>query len=192
MSSTERAAALSPQSRETLLRVAASAIEHELAGRGPLEIDPSRYAPELGAARATFVTLRAGGELLGCIGTMQAREPLVVNVAKNAVTAAFEDPRFAGSHLASLEGVDIHISVLGLLEPVYVASEAELLAHLRPGIDGLLIEEGRARGTFLPAVWETLPDPAEFLAHLKHKAGLPIDYWSPTLEIYRYTVESIP
>ena len=193
ISSTERAGTLSPQSREALLRVAASAIEHELEHRGPLEIDLSRYAPELQAAGASFVTLRADdGELLGCIGTMQAREPLVANVAKNAVAAAFQDPRFASNHLTSLGGVDIHISVLSPLEPVQVASEAELLACVRPGIDGLLIEDGVFRGTFLPAVWENLPDPVEFLAHLKDKAGLPIDYWSRTMKVYRYTAESIP
>ena len=192
MSSTERAGTLSPQSREALLRVATSAIEHELEDRGPLEIDLSRYAPELQAAGASFVTLRADGELLGCIGTMQAREPLVTNVAKNAVAAAFQDPRFTCNRLTSLGGVDIHISVLSPLELVLVASEAELLARVRPGIDGLLIEDGVYRGTFLPAVWENLPDPVEFLAHLKYKAGLPTDYWSPTLKVYRYTAESIP
>jgi AmmeMemoRadiSam system protein A len=191
MSSTEPSS-LSPESREALLRVAASAIEHELAFGRALEVDPAGYAPELRARRASFVTLRHDGELLGCIGSIQAREPLVANVARNAVAAAFHDPRFAGHHITTLDGVDIHISVLSPLEPVPVASEEELLARLRPGVDGLLLEEGFSRGTFLPAVWESLPDPAEFLAHLKRKAGLPATYWSPGLKVYRYTAESIP
>jgi AmmeMemoRadiSam system protein A len=114
----------------------------------------------------------------------------VEDVAHNAFAAAFRDPRFPALSAAELQELEIGISVLGPTESVSFGTEEELLGKLRPGIDGLVLQDGRHRGTFLPAVWESLPEPAEFLYHLRQKAGLPGDYWSETLQIERYTTES--
>jgi AmmeMemoRadiSam system protein A len=113
-------------------------------------------------------------------------------VASNAYSAAFEDPRFAPLERGEFERLDIHLSLLSAPEPIQFGSEKDLLAQIRPSLDGLVLEEGARRGTFLPSVWEQLPDPVEFLRHLKRKAGLPADYWSATLRVSRYTSESIP
>lgn len=140
--------------------------------------------------RATFVTLEIGGALRGCIGVLEAIRPLVVDVARNAFAAAFEDPRFPRLTRAELPRLDIHISVLTPPEPMHFDSEADLLRQIRPGIDGLILEDRGRRGTFLPSVWEQLPKPDEFFEHLRHKAGLPGGYWSETLIVSRYTTES--
>ena len=131
------------------------------------------------------------GELHGCIGTLEAERSLIIDVVKNAYAAAFRDPRFAALTRSEFQHLDIHISVLSRPEPVHCTSEGDLLRQLRPGVDGLTLIEGRQRGTFLPAVWETLPGPREFLHHLKQKAGLPVDYWSDTIRFERYTADSI-
>lgn len=182
---------LSPPHRAELVGVARRAIEAGLEGvrlRVPLD----RCAEPLRAVRATFVTLKIGGELRGCIGTIEARRALVEDVAWNAYAAAFEDPRFPPLGRAEFASVDVHLSILSLPDPLHFGSEEDLLAQLRPNIDGLLLEEGRRRSTFLPSVWEQLPDAAEFLRHLKRKAGLPADYWSATVRVSRYTAESLP
>jgi AmmeMemoRadiSam system protein A len=157
----------------------------------PLAVDLDAFAPALGAKRASFVTLRRSGKLRGCIGTLEASDPLVVGVAENAFKAAFRDPRFSPLVEAELPETGIHISILSPLERVEVFSEADLLAQLRPGIDGVVLQEGIHRGTFLPSVWEELPDAAQFLQQLKRKAGLPAEFWSGDLEVWRYTAELI-
>jgi AmmeMemoRadiSam system protein A len=111
-------------------------------------------------------------------------------VAQNAYAAAFSDPRFPPLREGEFEELDIHISILSPAEAMHFTSEADLLQQLRPGEDGLVMEEGFRRGTFLPSVWEQLPTPELFLRHLKQKAGLPADYWSSTLEVSRYTTHS--
>ncbi len=135
------------------------------------------------------MTLETGGQLRGCIGALVARQPLVQDVAAHAFAAAFEDPRFPELREDEFPKLDIHISVLSPPEPLSFSSEAELLAQLRPGVDGLIIQFRHYRATFLPAVWEQLPDPYVFLAQLKQKAGLPLDFWSPELSAERYTAE---
>ena len=140
--------------------------------------------------RATFVTLNKFGELRGCIGHLEAIQPLIADVAENAFNAAFRDPRFQPVTASEFGDLEVHISVLSPPEPMVFTSEADLLRQIRPGIDGLILEDGAYRGTFLPSVWEQLPDPAQFLAHLKMKAGLPPNYWSDTLKVSRYTTES--
>lgn len=154
-------------------------------------MEPGHYTPRLQRPAATFVTLRREGELRGCIGGLTARQALVLDVVENAAGAALHDPRFFPLRPPELVGLHIHISVLSPLVPLTFASESELLAQLRPGVDGLLLELGRRRGTFLPSVWETLPDPRDFLRELKRKAGLPHDYWCADVRISRYTTESI-
>lgn len=174
-----------------LLDVARRSIDHGVRVGAPLPVDPSEFAPELRATRATFITLHRNGQLRGCVGGLEPRLPLVADVAQSAFSAAFRDTRFAPVGAAELDDLHIHLSILSPLEPVIVRSEEELLEKLRPGVDGLVLSEGSLRGTFLPAVWERLPEPRQFLFELKRKAGLQGDYWSPRLEFQRYTVESI-
>ncbi|MEE8581522.1 MAG: AmmeMemoRadiSam system protein A [Myxococcota bacterium] len=183
---------LDPEQRRVLLDLGLRSIEHGLDHGHPIPLDASRYDPALQSPRATFVTLHREGALRGCVGTLEVRRPLVKDVVESAFKAAFRDPRFAPLGRPEFEGLELHISVLSPLEPLPVASEEELLAKLRPGIDGLLIREGGRDGTFLPSVWDSLPDASEFVRSLKEKAGLPRDYWSDRIETQRYTVESIP
>lgn len=177
--------------RILLLRLAGDSIRHGLRHGRALTVDPATYPPHLAEARACFVTLHRNGRLRGCIGHLQARQPLVADVAENAWSAAFADPRFAPLGDAELDTLDIGISVLGVPETVEFSDEQDLLAQLRPGIDGLILQSptGHA-GTFLPPVWESLPQPHEFLAHLKQKAGLPRNYDVRRLQVWRYTTES--
>ncbi len=191
ISSTERPAeALGEDERRQLLDVARASIRHGLEQHRPLRVDPARYPASLQAERAAFVTLTEGGRLRGCIGHLEACQALVRDVADNAFAAAFRDPRFQPLSPAELGRIHIHVSVLSPAEPLDVRSEQELLKIVRPGVDGLILEEELHRGTFLPSVWESLPDPRQFLAHLKRKAGLAPDYWSEGIKVARYTTES--
>lgn len=189
MSSTAKPA-FSAQQQAALLQTALASIESGLESGTPLQVNPDDYPPALSARRASFVTLKHAGNLRGCIGSLAPVCSLVEDVARNAFGAAFRDPRFPVLAAVELQKLEIGISVLGPTEPVNFGSEAELLGLLRPGVDGLVLQDGRHRGTFLPAVWESLPKPADFLCHLKQKAGLPGDYWSDTMEIERYTTDS--
>jgi AmmeMemoRadiSam system protein A len=181
---------LSDEHRHILLATARESIAHGLRTGRPLPVEVERYDPKLRVERATFVTLNKSGELRGCIGHLEAIQPLIADVAENAFNAAFRDPRFQPVSATEFDDLEIHISVLSPPEPLIFTSEADLLNQIHPGIDGLILEEGIYRGTFLPSVWEQLPDPVQFLAHLKLKAGLPPNYWSDTLKVYRYTTES--
>jgi len=181
---------IAPIHRRVLLETARRSIAHGLETGRPLKVDPRDYDPELQRLRATFVTLNKEGELRGCIGHLEAVQPLIADVAENAFNAAFRDPRFPPLSAAEFDRIEIHISVLSPPEPMSFTSEADLLRQIRPGIDGLILEEGPYRGTFLPSVWEQLPEPERFLTHLKMKAGLPPNHWSDHLKVYRYTTES--
>jgi hypothetical protein len=185
------ATTLAPVHKQQLLQLARESIRKGLQGER-LTVQAADYPETLRLTRATFVTLEVDAQLRGCIGTLEARRALIEDVVSNAHNAAFRDPRFAPLSLREYERLDIHISILSPPEPMQFSSEAELLAQLRPQVDGLIIEEGFHRGTFLPSVWEQLPAPREFLRHLKHKAGLPPDYWSSRLRVQRYTTESVP
>lgn len=138
---------------------------------------------------ASFVTLTRHGELRGCIGSLEAWRPLGEDVAANARAAAFNDPRFPPLTAAEFPDTRIEVSLLSRPEPMHFVNEASALAQLRPEIDGVILEYGRHRATFLPQVWEQLPLPRQFLAQLKLKAGLPPDFWSDELRLSRYTVE---
>jgi uncharacterized protein len=184
--------ALDGAERGMLLDVARAAIAGGLEGRAAAVEGLDTRSPTLRRHAATFVTLEIGGELRGCIGTLDAFQPLIVDTAENAYAAAFRDPRFAPLARVEFDRLDIHISILGTPEPMTFSCEADLIAQLRPGIDGLVLRERGRRGTFLPAVWESVADAREFLGHLKVKAGLPYDYWSHTIEISRYITTSIP
>jgi AmmeMemoRadiSam system protein A len=137
---------------------------------------------------ATFVTLKQAGELRGCIGSLEPRRPLGVDVRENAIAAAFRDPRFPPLTAREFGTTSIEVSLLTDDERVDARSEEELIAKLRPGVDGVIVQHGAQRATFLPQVWATIADPRAFLAALKRKAGLPGDFWSPQLNVSRYTV----
>ncbi|MFZ1492904.1 MAG: AmmeMemoRadiSam system protein A, partial [Candidatus Competibacter denitrificans] len=173
MSSTEL---LSRQDRATLLEVARSSIRWGLEHGQALAVHREDYPETLRPVRATFVTLDIENRLRGCIGTLAARQPLVQDVAEHAYAAAFDDPRFPELTAREFPRLDVHISVLSPAEPLQFDSENALLAQLRPGIDGLILQFRSHRATFLPAVWENLPDPYVFLAQLKQKAGLPLNF----------------
>lgn len=181
---------LTKAERALLLDLARRSIEYGLTQQAPLPVDLEDYPATLRVVRATFITLEIDGRLRGCIGALEARLPLVKDVAEHAFAAAFEDPRFPPAQLEELPKLDIHISVLSPPEPIRFGSEEELLAQLRPNVDGLIIRYGHHRATFLPSVWETLPDPYIFLSQLKLKAGLPMDFWSSELQAERYVTES--
>ena len=182
---------LNKEYRQRLLELAKSSIQHGLQTGRPLKINLDDYPEELTERRATFVTLEINHQLRGCIGMLEAGRPLAEDIAENAFSAAFKDPRFPPLEARELDDLDIHLSILTPAEPVSFSSEQDLLAKMQPGIDGLILEEGHWRGTFLPSVWESLPEPKQFLRHLKQKAGLPPDYWSKNIKIYRYQAEII-
>ena len=175
--------------RSELIERARRSIEAGLAS-GRLEPAPAARSPFLAEPRATFVTLNVDHDLRGCCGSIESRFALAEDVWRNAWASAFADPRFPPLTSSEYTSTHIHISVLSPLQALIARDEQDLLAQLRPGRDGLLLQLGAARATFLPAVWESLPEPAEFLAHLKHKAGWRPDFWSPRMEIWRYETES--
>jgi AmmeMemoRadiSam system protein B/AmmeMemoRadiSam system protein A len=183
-------AALGDEERRRLTEVARDSVSHALRHGTPLIPALAGFPERLRAMRATFVTLKSRGELRGCVGTLSARRPLAEDVAHNAYAAAFQDPRFPPLAAAEFEELSFGISVLSPAVPIGFGSEAELLSSLRPGVDGIILRAGSRTGTFLPAVWESLPQPRDFIAQLKRKAGLPADYWSPAITVERYTTES--
>ncbi len=170
---------------QVLLPLARSAIESRL---GLTPTATVHDAPLLREWGACFVTLTQHGDLRGCIGTLQAHRPLLADVQANAVTAALHDPRFAPLTSEELSCTDIEVSLLSPTQLLAFASEADALAQLRPGVDGVVLEYGHHRSTFLPQVWEQLPDVDRFMAQLKRKAGLPVDFWGEGLRLQRYTV----
>ncbi len=182
---------LPTQDRDVLIDVARASISHGLKHNRPVEIDPAQFSEALNQPRASFVTLKIAGQLRGCIGRLEAEGPLVQGVAHNAYAAAFADPRFEPLTELEYPQIDVHIAVLTPPQPMTFEGEDDLLRQLRPGVDGLVLEAGRCRGTFLPAVWQTLTDPRRFLDQLKVKAGLASNAWPDDLHISRYTCESI-
>ncbi len=181
---------LSEPQRQRLVDIARGSLRHGLLHGSPLKVDPSGLDATLSSPGASFVTLHRHGQLRGCIGSLEPYQPLAADVAQNAFSAAFRDPRFPPLDESESGDLTVEISVLGTPEEIIFSSEQDLLNQLRPGIDGLILEERGRRGTFLPSVWESLPQPAEFLRQLKLKAGLPVDYWSDDIRVWRYTTES--
>jgi uncharacterized protein len=177
--------------RQNLRAVARASIQHGLECGEPLPIIADEHIPLLQQTGASFVTLQRKQQLRGCIGTVNACRPLIKDVAENAYGSAFRDPRFPPLAAAELNGLAITISLLSPPHPIPCQSEKDLLAQLRPGIDGLILEADAHRSTFLPLVWELLPTPQAFFRELKRKAGLSPSYWSASLRISRYTVEKV-
>ena len=179
----------SSESERYLFALADEAIRRGLEGGKFLPPLIDGLPDELRAPSAVFVTLEVRGQLNGCIGSMEPSEPLGIAVARRAYDAAFHDPRLPSLTWGDYEDLSVEISILTPMEPLAVTSEAELLSVARPGVDGLLIESGRKRATFLPAVWDDLPDARTFLARLYEKAGLP--GWTPGLRVWRYQSEKL-
>lgn len=176
---------------DLLLSIAHASIEAGLKNGRPLEIDAKSMPPELNELMengASFVTLKKNGDLRGCIGSSDARQPLAIDIAENAFHAAFSDPRFPALRTDEIkDGLRLSISVLSPVSEIIFDTEEELLSILRPGVDGLIIEDGPSmRALFLPAVWQQLKSPQEFLAQLKIKAGMSVDSFSPTFKGYRF------
>ncbi len=138
---------------------------------------------------ATFVTLKENGMLRGCIGSLEARRPLGEDVQHNAEAAAFRDPRFLPLAQDELERIEVEVSVLSEARPMDFFDERDALAQLQPGVDGVILEYGLHRATFLPQVWEELPQPAQFMARLKNKAGLSEGFWTDDIRLSRYSVQ---
>ncbi|MBT8447381.1 MAG: AmmeMemoRadiSam system protein A [Gammaproteobacteria bacterium] len=167
-----------------LLAIARQAVE--TAAREGRELEPPPLPGNLGIPAATFVTLTQAGALRGCMGSLEPSQPMAMSVARNAFNAALQDPRFAPMTPAETARTHIEVAVLSPLESMAVADLDELLRTLEPGIDGLLIDDGTHRATFLPKVWEQLPSPDAFVAHLLAKAGLEQDAWPRCMRCYRY------
>jgi len=177
--------------RQIILKVADDVIKFGLEKHQLLLLKLEDYPEKLRLPGASFVTLEINKQLRGCIGTLEAHQPLIQDIAQNAFAAAFRDPRFMPLTLEEYPTITKHISILSKPSLISFNSEEDLLKQIRPGIDGLILADKGYRGTFLPAVWESLPEPKLFLQHLKLKAGLPDDYWSTTLTVARYTVEMV-
>jgi AmmeMemoRadiSam system protein A len=169
---------------QTLLAIARGSI----AARLDIPPPPFDATEWLNVPGATFVTLTCAGALRGCIGSLVAERALRADVESNALAAAFSDPRFPPLSKREYREIEVEVSLLSPMQPVTVESETHALTLLRPGVDGVLLEYGRRRGTFLPQVWEQLPEPHAVLAHLKQKAGLPADFWAEEIRLSRYTV----
>lgn len=172
----------------TLLRIARGAIAARL-GTGELARDEDPRDPRLDRHGATFVTLTRQRALRGCIGTLDAHRPLREDVLYNACAAAFGDPRFPPVTAHEFPALRVEVSLLSEPEPLAFRSEAEALAQLRPGVDGVILMFGRNRATFLPQVWESLPEVEDFMGQLKRKAGLPADFWHPDFTLARYQAQ---
>jgi AmmeMemoRadiSam system protein A len=174
--------------RQALLDLARRSIRHGLEYGRALSMASESLSPALQAPGASFVTLNEYGRLRGCIGSLEAHRPLAEDVARNAYAAAFRDPRFPPLGADELGRIELQVSVLTPSSPIPADSEAALLAALRPGIDGVVLEQDGRGSTFLPQVWEQLPEPHEFLRQLRRKAGLP-DGYDPRARYFRYQVE---
>jgi uncharacterized protein len=178
-----------PALRERLLTLATLGVRHAAEARAEPALDLVSEAPALLHPGASFVTLKREGRLRGCIGSLEPTRPLAQDVAANGYAAARRDPRFPALEIRELDGLELSVSTLGPQQGLVVASRSELLVTLRPGVDGLVVRSGAHRATFLPAVWEQLPDPESFIAALWRKAGLPPSAWPRELQLSRYHVE---
>jgi uncharacterized protein len=181
---------LAPEERKTLLRLARQALESAVKGDLLAALDLKSLEPCLQEEGATFVTLYYKGELRGCIGSLEPCQALAEDVCEHAVAAALQDYRFP--HVTPEELPDIHIEISRLTPPRLLEYEnpGDLPGLLRPHIDGVVLMDGYRRATFLPQVWEKIPEPEEFLANLCYKMHASPDLWQRTkLQVYIYQVE---
>ena len=187
-SNTEPAEKFIEHKSKILLPIARAVISDAL-GKPIKSVDESQ--PWLHDQGASFVTLTMNQHLRGCIGSLEAHRPLLLDVKANAYAAAFRDPRFSPLTIAELDATEIEISLLSPQQPLAFKNESDALAQLQPDIDGVVLKYGSYRSTFLPQVWEQLPDVTTFMAHLKHKAGLHPEFWHDDVKLYRYTVTKL-
>lgn len=183
---------LTKPQQTVLLSLAWQSIAHGLKTGKPLSVENSKYSPELVRHGATFVLLEYRQQPRGCIGNLEPKRPLVEDVAENAFAAAFCDRHFPSVTAAELDELAIHIDLVSVLEPLNFNSELDLIGQLRPNVDGLILQDGSHHASFLPSNWHSLPSPMQFLQHLKHKAGLPLTYWSKTIKANRFTTQRLP
>jgi len=182
---------VSPKDWKALLEVARHAIRYGLSYHCPPKLDLEKYSSHLLQVGASFVTLKESNVLRGCIGALEAVDPLVQDVANHSFAAAFKDPRFPPINHIEEPVVHISISVLSQAVEMAYESEQEVIGQLERGKDGLILQYKHQRATFLPSVWQQLPDKHEFLNHLKQKANLPLDFWSDEIKISRYHTQTI-
>jgi AmmeMemoRadiSam system protein A len=183
---------LTEEERATLLRLARQALEEGVRSRSLSPLILSQFPARLRLPGATFVTLTAAGQLRGCIGSLEAKEPLVVDVQDHAIAAALDDFRFPPVRPEELPHIRIEISRLTTPQPLEYRDPDDLLVRLRPGVDGVVIKDGMRRATFLPQVWEKVPEPDIFLSMLCQKMGASSDLWRrKKLEVFVYQVEEI-
>lgn len=183
----------SDQEKHQLLTLAKSSIQLAIQGFSEQDIHNQLSTEDsfLMEIRACFVSLHKGKDLRGCIGSLEAYRPLNDDIIHNAISAALRDPRFPPVTEEEFDSLTVEVSVLSPVTPLEVNDENDLLEQLNPHVDGLIIDDGIGhRATFLPQVWEQLPDKKEFLAHLKRKAGLAVDAWPKSLQCYRYHCEA--
>jgi len=181
---------LSSEEQQTLLRLAREALENRVRGEKLPPLNETALSSQLREKGASFVTLTIGGRLRGCIGALEAYQPLVEDVRAHAVAAALEDPRFPAVREDELNRIQIEVSRLTRPIPLEYKGSADLLSKLRPHVDGVILRDGPRRATFLPQVWETIPDRAGFLNYLCRKMGLHENAWrTKHLEVFTYQVE---
>lgn len=181
---------LSADEQQTLLRLAREALESAVRGHPLPPLDQTQLTPILRAEGAAFVTLTVRGQLRGCIGALQPYQPLVEDVREHAVAAGIQDYRFSPVRPSELGQIQIEVSRLTLPQPLPYTNADDLLAKLRPGVDGVILRDGQRRATFLPQVWDQIPEKAEFLSHLCAKMGAASNLWRQKhLEVEIYQVE---
>jgi AmmeMemoRadiSam system protein A len=177
--------------RQQMLSAAKQSIKHGINRGTRIEINHLHYAKVLLDLGACFVTIKTGGLLRGCIGSLTAKEPLIDNLTYNAYSSAFHDPRFLPLNREEYAVMDIEISILSVAALIQCSSESELIDQLTPNIDGLTLRDGEQSATFLPSVWSQLVEPDNFVMELKRKAGFSDQYWSDTITAEKFTVQSI-
>ncbi len=181
---------LLPQERTLLLQLARQTIKEYFSEGKKREIDLQIFSERLQKNGATFVTLTKHGELRGCVGALEAYQPLVEDVRDHALAAAFDDYRFAPLNPEELPDTEIEISRLTSPQPLMYTNSDDLLLKIRPEIDGVILRDGYRKATFLPQVWEKLPQPEVFLCHLCQKMGSDPNVWRfRKLEVFTYQVE---
>ena len=181
---------LTPEEQKTLLHLAREAVEYGVKGESLPPLDPSVLTPRLLETGASFVTLTERGQLRGCIGALEPYQSLAEDVREHAVAAALEDPRFPPVEERELNRIDIEVSRLTRPVPLQYRDANDLLSKLRPYVDGVILRDAFRRSTFLPQVWEKIPDPAEFLSNLCYKMGADPDLWRKKhLDVLVYQVE---
>ncbi|MBI2332761.1 MAG: AmmeMemoRadiSam system protein A [Chloroflexi bacterium] len=176
--------------KQTLLRIAREAIENTVQGRRLPPLEKESLTPVLRENGASFVTLTIHNDLRGCIGALEAHQPLADDVREHAIAAALEDPRFPPVSENELNRIQIEVSYLSQPQELQYLDADDLLKKLRPHIDGVILKHGFRRATFLPQVWEKIPEPEEFLRQLCYKMNERPNLWRETkLQVYVYQVE---